>query len=654
MNALLDLLLSLLELLFGVRWVAPLVLAPLMALWSLIIWRQVSGSVKPFVSAADYRIGALTQALGDSREPMDERNAFSANYSAVAEALNQEKAGAEPLVSAWREFHETVIDETESPIRNTQRPSLYFARAAPKLTRLTFWSNVMVAGGLLLTFLGLIVALNVASKGMLNGATQADMQASLRELLTVAGAKFFTSVAGVGCSLMLRFAEHNLHKKITGRTETLCALLERGLLYAPPQRLAAEQLEVLREQRDQLKSFNTDFALQLSERMGAQFQQALLPVSSSLSQLNDNMVQMSSGLGQGAAKAVEEASGGELRALGQTLAALSERLAGLNSAVENSSDGASSKIRAAGEDFAQAAADIKTSFNRLLGDMDAAGERISRRGDEAARSQDEAFARSVAQLEEAQTRLAAAVEDAARNLNGAGSAAAQAMQNSLSETLKAGVAASSQTFGAAIEEAGAGLRQASGEIVQAITTASVQLNRSADRFVRSGESAERAGAAMSAVANHAQSTAAAMGAASQNLQTVATPIAQAARAASESAQRIQQSIEQRSATEAQTLQSLTAMADSIRQTHAAAEQAWTDYRTRFAEVDEALGKAMVLLGDSLGDSLSQFRGFASTVDEKLGAAVSKLSTSLSIIEEYAGNLDEYVDVMAKQLPEPAS
>jgi hypothetical protein len=58
------------------------------------------------------------------------------------------------------------------------------------------------------------------------------------------GAKFFTSVAGLGSSIWLRFTEHGLTKRMRHETSVMCQLLERGLLYVSPQRLAVELMRM--------------------------------------------------------------------------------------------------------------------------------------------------------------------------------------------------------------------------------------------------------------------------------------------------------------------------------------------------------------------------------------------------------------------------
>lgn len=646
MNSLLDGLLVPLEFVFGVPWIAPLIIAPMMIGWAGYLWWVAEARTRPYLQAGRARVRVLQDAIGQDADPIAERQAFSANYADVSAALNAPAPKANAIVLAWREFHESIVDETESPIRNTTRPAVFFNRAAPRQPLLLFWSNILVGLGLILTFLGLIVALHKASTGM-GGSDPAAMQDSLRQLLVVAGAKFFTSVAGIGTSLMLRFAEHGLQKRTNAVNEALCSLLERGMLYVPPQRLAVEQLDVMREQRDQLKAFNTDFALQLSERMGVQFVQAIAPVTASLGMLNDNMTSMSQGLGQGAAKAIEEASGGELRALGATLSTLGERLDALSSSVGSSGEDAARQIRAAGADFAQAATDIREAFDRLTGQVDGMGERFSTQGEAMAQAQSDTLERMLSGLESAQAKSAVAITEAVNRLQGAGLTAAETMQKEVSTAMSAGVAASQETFRVAMEESGEGLRGVAAGLAKAVGDAADQIDRAGQGFTRSGESAVRTAEAMEGVTGHAKTVAISIGDASKGFAAAAAPVAQAVQAINDAAGRIVRSLEANQQMDAETVQSLQNLANGIRETQEAAETAWTDYRARFENVDKALERTTVKLGETLEGTFGAFKRFAADTDRELASAVGKLSGALTSIEEYAESLNDYVEAEKK-------
>ena len=640
-DAVLDTILLGLGYVYGKPWVVPFIFLPVMLAVAGYLHWEAWRKAGPFLSAAQARTKALAAALGEASDPVTQRAAFSESFIEVAQAMDAPGRGAVALVQAWREFHESIVDETASPIRNTNRPSLYFLRAGPRQTTLVFASNVFVGVGLILTFLGLVVALHTAAEGMRGDASQSKL--ALTTLLTVAGAKFFTSIGGLVASLWLRFAEHRLTRRINAATDAICTLLERGMLYVPPQRLAVEQLEVMREQRDELKSFNTDLALQIGDRVGAQFQQAMAPVSVSLSQLNDNISAMGEGLGQGAAKAVAEASGGELRVLGQTLATLSERLDALSATVGNSGDEAARQIRAAGEDFARAATEIRAAFDRLVGEVDGMGGRLAAQGEAVAQAQSDVLGRVLTGLEDAQRASQATVTEAVKALQTAAAEAAESLQARLEASLSAGVEASQRTFEAAMEASGEGLRSTAAALSRAVGEAADQIERAGSGFERSGQSATRTAESLDEVAGHARAVATSIGDAAKGFASAAAPVAQASQAITEAAGRIARSIEAGREVDAEALRGLSELAEGIRATQEAAESAWLDYRERFEGVDKALESTAVKLGETLGDTFNEFRRFAQDTDRELGAAVSKLSQTLTTIEEYAEALNDHVE-----------
>lgn len=642
MNDFLDLILGGLDFVYGERWVAPFILMPIMVVAAAIVRYRAFRTTKPYLNALRDRIAAVSDALGSDRDPVVERKSFADNFMNVSSAMSTDGPGAHNLVLAWREFQETMVDENDVPIRNTNRPGTFFSRVAPKQTMLVFASNIFVGAGLILTFLGLIVALNTAAQGMVGNDVSVAKQ-SLQHLLIVAGSKFFTSVAGLGASIWLRFAEHKLTMMVRRETDLLCELLERGLLYVSPQRLAVEQLDVLREQRDQLKFFNTDVALQLSERIGAQFTQAIAPVAQSITALNANMEAVTQGIGAGAQKAIEEVSGEQLRGLSESLGGLSTQLNAISQTVGSSNDAAAQQIRLAGEDFAKAASDIRDAFDRLALQVDGMGTRLTEQGEAASEAQKQALANVLGSIEEAQGRSIAMVTEVVGALKNAGAEAAGSLQKEVSDALASGVRESQTTFRIAIEESGEALRETTGNLSRAVGEAAQQVERAGAGFAQTSERAIQSADAMRMVTDNARTVASSLGDAAQGFVNAANPVADAARSVNQAASQLAQTISADRAADSAALAEMKSLAEGVRATQEAAEQAWHDYRARFEAVDKALAGATEKLAETLGDSLTEFRKFAQDTDREMAAAVSRLGNTLTQLEDYAGSLDDYVE-----------
>ena len=645
LNGILHEILNLLSLAYTHEWFVPFVLLPMMLAAAGFLHRRASREIRPYLSAATARVDALERALGGSGDPIKERVAFAAGFLDLSAAMGRDEPGSDALVQSWWEFQESLIDENADPIRNTSRPSTFFGRVAPRLTFLTFASNIFVGVGLVLTFLGLIVALGQAAKGMTGNV--AGAQAALAGLLTVAGAKFFTSVGGLVCSIWLRSVEHDLAGKSRKLGEQICGLLERGMLYVPPQRLAAEQLEIMKEQRDQLKTFNTDFAMQLGDRIGAQFQQTMQPMTWAINKMVDSIKEVTSGIGDGARQAIEEVSGDQLRGLSEVLATLGLKIEAISTAVGSSGDEAARQIRDAGSDFAKAAADIREAFDRLASQVDGMGEKLQTQSAAAAQAQDETLQRVLGDLSTAQARSAEAIGDAVEALKRAGLEAATTMQTEVQAVLASGVAEGQRAFTSAVGESADELRATVLGLSKAVGDAADTVDKASSGFIRSGENAVRSAEALSGVTGQANTLATSIAEAGKGFGTVAAPIVRAAQAIDDAISKIQTAIQAGRSADIQALEQMRALAEQMKGTSAAAEEAWDDYRKRFAEVDKSLAIAAEKMSSTLGDSLSQFSAFATKTDNALADAVSKLSSAISPIEDYAEALSDYVEQQSK-------
>lgn len=611
---------------------------------------------KAYLSAARDAEQALRQALGDSKDPAEQRLSFAQNYHEVDAVLRQSsgKPGAEALARAWGEFREGIIDETETPIRNTSRPAAFFHREAPHQHRLAFWSNVFVALGLILTFLGLVAALYTTSKGMSGEVVDVKRaQGALKDLVSVASTKFLTSIGGLAGSLILRMVEYNQSRRIHSVTERICALLEEGMFYASSQRLAAEQLKVMQDQWKELKTFNTDLAFQIADRLGASFGEVIMPVTNSLGQLNVSMEKMSQGLNSGVSEAIREASGGELRALAQTLGALSQQLDGMRSTIGASGDDAARQIRAAGADFAQAAETIREAFTQLTDKVGGIGDNITRQSEEAAQVQSDLLQKMMEGLADTQAQAQQTLHGAVAALQQAGSDVASTIGALTRDTIETSVAEGGKVLGEAISSASESIRSALTEMTTAVSSAATQVERAQLGFERSGEQAERSAQTFSSLSTQADDVSQKLGEAARSLGSAAMPVVEAVRLASDAAQKIEQVIRSGQEADTQTVSEFRELAATIRQAQAEAGNTFQSYQARFAQLDKELGDALQGFGQHMTGAFDEFRKFAVQFDAALGQAVSKLGASLGAIEDYAGSLDDFVEKQARLFREPA-
>jgi hypothetical protein len=115
------------------------------------------------------------------------------------------------LRHSWQKFRETLIEpvgdqeDASKIVLNTARPQNYFntAEAGLRFALYRAMPNLLVGIGLLLTFLGLVSALFFTTAAIKGAADLATSQNALRDLLYAASFKFYTSIAGLGGSILL-------------------------------------------------------------------------------------------------------------------------------------------------------------------------------------------------------------------------------------------------------------------------------------------------------------------------------------------------------------------------------------------------------------------------------------------------------------------
>ena len=200
---------------------------------------------------------------------------------------------------AWNEYNKTIIPPNEhksGPIWITVRPSVYLNAAELEhylgLRSFQAWSNILVGVGLLLTFLGLVAALFFASQAisiavghealsaLKNGidthsATQGGVQDALVQLLQTASFKFWTSIAGLGCSICITLTHKWMSKYINRQLLAICTRIELLTQTVTPEWLANRQYVAIQEQSDQLKNFNDQLAFTLGQALKKAIQQSL-------------------------------------------------------------------------------------------------------------------------------------------------------------------------------------------------------------------------------------------------------------------------------------------------------------------------------------------------------------------------------------------
>ncbi|KQZ29880.1 hypothetical protein [Caulobacter sp. Root1472] len=181
------------------------------------------------------RSDMLEQLGGDRQKSFAEAfNALDKRLSAVAHPA---------LELGWAHYRSQLTLTEDGRLAASVHATDIFEHADTPARTLEWWANLMVAIGLVITFMGIVAALTEATSAM--GTGGAAMQGALIHLLTIAATKFWTSIAGVLASIILRLVAYRRRQAIEHLEAHFFALLDACVRFAPPEKVMLEQLAVL-------------------------------------------------------------------------------------------------------------------------------------------------------------------------------------------------------------------------------------------------------------------------------------------------------------------------------------------------------------------------------------------------------------------------
>ena len=152
------------------------------------------------------------------------------------------------LERAWAGFRSSLTMTPAGELRSGAPAWTTFNIVTSETGVLGWWSNLFVAIGLIFTFLGVVAALSEAT-GVLQTSNDTNaMQGALSGLLTITATKFWTSIAGVFASVLMRVFERRWTSRIDRLLEDLCRVVDFRIPPVTPGILAGEQLAEIRAQ----------------------------------------------------------------------------------------------------------------------------------------------------------------------------------------------------------------------------------------------------------------------------------------------------------------------------------------------------------------------------------------------------------------------
>lgn len=183
------------------------------------------------------RADLLTELRGS-----DPQQAFAEAFPTLDKRLGG--AAYPTLELGWATYRGQLAETADGRLASSIHAADAFEHADGPARTLEWWANLLVAIGLVITFMGIVAALTEAVDAMQRQGG-AGMQTALMGLLAVAATKFWTSIAGVLGSIVLRLVARRRRKAIEAYEAHFFALLDGCVRFAPPEKVMLEQLAVL-------------------------------------------------------------------------------------------------------------------------------------------------------------------------------------------------------------------------------------------------------------------------------------------------------------------------------------------------------------------------------------------------------------------------
>lgn len=597
---------------------------------------------------------------------------FADRYEAVYQAFCRH-----PLFGhAWKEFDETLVKPyyENEPIRNTVRPQTFVnvGLARDKLFGLKLMPSIpgyFVGLGLLLTFIGLVLALHKAA-GAVNSTDAADMQEATRGLLQVATFKFATSIAGLGASIALSLIFRSYSIWIEAGFDRFCEAVERKLRYTAPQSITAEMSETLAAQLTELKQINSAefFARmgdEISPQIQAAFATAMEPVTTSIDGAVKQLAANSeSGMAELIARfsdSVQGSAGAELRELAASLKQMQQTLTATQQGIHGT-----------GEDFGRRLTEAAEHLNRLVADagrrMDETSEKTAavlvdavhalRDAFEQANSKvdeelGQAAAGASAKMEAAMGRVLERLESQVDGLRSGLESFQNTASRQLEETQQRVASVQSQTaqtIGAAASEAAGALQAGFADAMQAI---SAEIDRFTAALKTTESTLTMQAETLRDAASQSRSVADAFGKTAQEVRTASAPLVESGNRIADASDRMSRSVEQAvTALEAGQLSSKQ-LADALAEHGNRLVQMWSGFASRFENVDEDLASAVTSLAEAAQQQGQMLSDYAAKVDEGFAKAISHLNPFLEGLSESAEELNDAVERLTRTFPQAA-
>lgn len=613
-----------------------------------------------YVASIGIALGKLRRLFPDGRDGMLR---FAENYDHIRAEIE-----THPLIGhAWKEFDETLVPRTEGQvISNTIRPQAFIniSLAREKLPGLKVMSSIpgyFVGIGLLLTFAGLVLALNKAASAA--GAGNAEvMKEETLGLLNTATFKFLTSIAGLGMSIVLSIVFKFYSIWIEGAFHRFCEAVERNLLYTAPQSISVEMNRNMAAQLNELKQINSaDFFSRMGEQMAPQIHAAMEPMTASITRAADSLQSSSRDgiselIGQ-FSQSVQAGAGSELRELAETLKIMQASLLTAQQGIQGSGADFGRRLNDAAENLNRLVAEAgkglndgaesnRVALNDIVASLRETFDQANRKVEEALNTATEGVSeRMERQLAQVFGRVNAQLggfQNAIRDFqDGMGGHLAQT-----SEAVGQAQSAAVDAVARASQAAAAALRDGLAEALERMQADFMSFSRS---LQDTSHSLTAQASALRDTTDQSRAAADAFGQTAQSVRASAAPLIQSSERIAGATERLSTIVQSAVASLDAGRTASQTLAETLQSHITTLSTTWDHYRDRFDKVDQDLAVAFEKLHtatEGQGDIIArQVRD----VDEGFARAIDKLNPLLSGLSENTGELADAVGQLERVL-----
>ena len=572
---------------------------------------------------------------------------FAAQFGDLGKKIGRTRFLAHP----WIEYSETLIppDSTAQPptlrFQNTERPAAFFNPVEARLQMPVMRSlpGVFVGVGLLLTFVGLVVALGTAAQGFAGGQTSSEIEQALEHLLTVAGTKFYASIAGLVCSLGLSVVEKKAAAYLDERFAEFCEALERKVDFISFQHLSAKALVELRRQSRSLEQFSTELAVtigkHLSEALGSMpklLQDAVEPMAKEIRTVAQSMSSQNVGaidqMGKAFADRVEGMSRQSFDRVTAQLETLSVTLSGLGQSLAGGGEQMRQEMTTAVASLVGSLGEIRSEILKATGQ---AGDTLSAGGAKAA----EDIAKAVQSLREAGERSAEQMAALTSTIAASSDAAARAASEAVAaagESAAAEVSSAARAIGSQLSTVGDQAAATIAEWQAALEGTNRQLNELGSALAGHRDAIERAAVGTRDGGESMQKAAAILRDASAPLADATRQIASASVATSDLLRSVKTDLDGIST-------DIRGASDAVSASQRELVSVWESHSRHLAGADAQLELAFEKVTAALTNNLKLLQDFVNGVDQNLSVSVQSLGAGIDGLREFAEDVRDVVE-----------